>query len=130
MANVDNVTVRSKHCRECGICFAVNPADEIKKQVEIIVRETVNKLAGQNPKIPIGVSNRHIHISREILDRLYGKDYQLNKLRDLYQTGEFAAKETLTVIGPKMKAIENIRILGPIRNYTQVELSKTDGVYL
>ena len=80
-------------------------------------------------KIVCGISVRHIHLCREDLDTLFGKGYILNILRDLYNPG-YAAKETLTVVGPKLNAIQNVRILGPLRNKTQVELAKTNCIIL
>ena len=80
-------------------------------------------------KIVTGVSVRHIHLCREHLDTLFGKGYILNVLRELYNPG-YACKETATVVGPKLTAIQSIRILGPLRSKTQVELSKTDCIVL
>jgi putative phosphotransacetylase len=80
-------------------------------------------------KIVTGVSVRHIHLCREHLDILFGKGYILNVLRELYNPG-YACKETVTVVGPRLTAIQNIRILGPLRSKTQVELSKTDCIVL
>ncbi|MCL5774286.1 MAG: phosphate propanoyltransferase [Firmicutes bacterium] len=75
--------------------------------------------------IPVASSSRHCHLSREDLDVLFGKDYQLSKLRDLSQPGQFAASECVTVVGPK-GVKENVRILGPERKESQVEISITD----
>lgn len=80
--------------------------------------------------IPVGVSHRHVHIQREHLDQLYGRGYDLTIRNELTQPGEFAAKETITLVGPRLHALENVRILGPLRIETQVELAKTDAVYL
>jgi len=80
-------------------------------------------------KIVCGVSVRHVHLCREHLDILFGKGYELNVLRELYNPG-FASKETLTIVGPRLNAIQNVRILGPLRNNTQVELAKTDCIIL
>lgn len=75
--------------------------------------------------IPIGISNRHVHLRQEHLEALFGKGYQLNFLKDLTQPGQFAAKETVTLKGPK-GTMEKVRILGPVRKETQVEVSVTD----
>lgn len=79
--------------------------------------------------IPIGVSNRHFHIAQADLEILFGAGYQLTKLRDISQKGQFAGNETLTVIGPKGK-IEKVRIVGPTRGKTQLEISRSDAVLL
>lgn len=81
-------------------------------------------------KIPVGVSARHAHVSQVHLDVLYGKGHQLATLAPLYQPGAFAAEETLTVVGRRMRSIEGVRILGPARDYTQVELARTDAIRL
>ena len=80
----------------------------------------------ENFRIPIGVSNRHVHVSRADLDRLYGKDYALTHKSELGQPGQFAANETVTLQGPK-GTFEHVRILGPVRSQSQVEISKTDS---
>lgn len=83
----------------------------------------------ENFRIPIGVSNRHVHVSRADLDRLYGKDYALTHKSELGQPGQFAANETVTLQGPK-GTFEHVRILGPVRSQSQVEISKTDSFRL
>ena len=80
--------------------------------------------------IPVEVSNHHVHLTRDSLDILYGKDYELTKLRDLSQPGEFASNEQVNIVSANMKVIEKVRILGPLREYTQTELSITDGYFL
>ena len=77
--------------------------------------------------IPVGISNRHIHLARNEIDILFGKDYELTKLKDLSQKGEYACKETVTICGPK-GSIEKVRVLGPIRSKTQVEISIGDCI--
>lgn len=99
---------------------------------EIVVEElqgTSKKPQGDFP-IPVEVSNRHCHLTRETFEILYGKGKELTLLRELSQRGEFAAQETVTLVGPNMRAIEGVRILGPFRKFDQVELSFTDGFYL
>ena len=76
-------------------------------------------------EIPVGVSNRHIHLSQADLDSLFGEGYQLTKIKELSQPGQFACKEMVTICGPN-GAIEKIRVLGPVRNKTQVEILEGD----
>lgn len=84
-----------------------------------------------NPKrIPVGVSVRHVHVCREDMDKLFGPGYELTHLRELYQPNTHAENETVSLIGPKMRMLERVRILGPMRDRTQVELAKTDAVFL
>lgn len=85
-----------------------------------------NNVLGQ---VPVGVSNRHVHVSQASLERLFGSGYELQKVRDLSQPGQFAAAEMVTIVGPK-RSIENVRILGPARSLTQVEISRSDGFTL
>ena len=80
--------------------------------------------------IPVGISNRHIHLTREHVDILFGKGYELTKLKDLSQLGQYACKEQLTLVGPSMRAIEGVRVLGPERKQSQVEISRTDSLVL
>ncbi len=80
-------------------------------------------------RITIEVSARHVHLSKEDLYKLFGGGYELTKRNNLSQPGQFAACETVTLVGAKDK-IEKVRILGPVRNQTQVEISKTDGYKL
>lgn len=98
---------------------------------EAIYKEMKPKEESSNlSSIPVEVSNHHIHLTRNSLDILYGKDYELTKLRDLSQPGEFASNERVSIVGANMKVIEKVRILGPLREYTQAELSITDGYFL
>ncbi len=80
-------------------------------------------------EIKVGVSNRHIHLCKNDLEILFGKDYKLTKLKDLTQPGQFACNEIVTIKTEKNE-ISKVRIIGPIRNYTQVEISKTDSYVL
>src|SRR5512144_1734731 len=104
-----------------------------RAQVEEIVRQVVTaRLAGRTgrPRVQVHASARHMHVSREDLDRLFGPGYELTVDRPLPQPGNFAAKETVTLIGPRSRLISNLRILGPLRSRTQVELAFTDAVSL
>ena len=77
-------------------------------------------------KVPVGVSARHIHLTQQDVEKLFGEGYQLTKKKDL-MGGQFAANEQCTVVGLKLRAIENVRILGPVRKQSQVEISATDA---
>ena len=79
-------------------------------------------------KVKVGVSNRHVHLTLEDLNILFG-NIELTKRNDLNQPGQFAANEVVSIEGPK-SSIDNVRILGPVRKYTQVEVSKTDSYKL
>ena len=80
-------------------------------------------------KVLINLSNRHVHVSREDLDILYGKGHQLTKTKDLIQPGQFACEEGVSVVGPKGR-FDNVRILGPERPETQVEIMASDAFKL
>ncbi|HPU58730.1 MAG TPA: phosphate propanoyltransferase [Candidatus Avimonas sp.] len=85
---------------------------------------------GGEMDIPVGISNRHIHLTQEHVEILFGKGYQLTPMKDLSQPGQYACKETLTIVGPSMRPIENVRVLGPVRKASQVEISRTDSYVL
>lgn len=80
-------------------------------------------------KVPVGISARHIHVSQADLDVLYGEGYQLTVKKDLSQLGQFAANETVDLVTEK-SSFKNVRILGPVRNQTQVEIALTDALKL
>ena len=100
-------------------------------EVELITRMVLQTIenAKENEKrmtIPVGVSARHIHLTQEDVEKLFGAGYQLTKKKDL-MGGQFAANEQCTIVGLKLRAIENVRILGPVRKKSQVEISATDA---
>src|SRR5712671_5515697 len=106
--------------------------------VEHMVRQTVYQRLGKalprpaaapNPLV-VNVSARHCHLTPETVETLFGKGHQLTPWKALYQDGQFAAKETLTLIGPRSRVISNLRILGPCRTLNQVELAYTDAIAL
>ncbi len=100
-----------------------------KEKIREIVEEMIKNSIQKSKLVPIATSNRHIHLSPEHVERLFGRGYELTKLKDLSQPKQFAAKETVTLIGPKGK-IQNVRVLGPARGSTQVEVSLFDGFTL
>ena len=96
----------------------------IRAGVLLAVREKTGQLY-----VPVGISNRHVHLSSADLAALFGPGYQLTPIKPLTQPGQFASKETVTVVGPKGK-IEKMRVLGPVRGQTQIEISITDSFAL
>lgn len=104
------------------------------KTLEKAVLAAVNEIknadsASKDDYVKIGVSQRHIHLSREDLDILFGKGYELTPKKYLMGK-EYASNEVVTLVGPSLKAIENVRVLGPVRKNTQVEISRTDTFVL
>jgi putative phosphotransacetylase len=97
---------------------------------EIVTRRLATKVQPGAPTLAVHASARHIHLSREDLEKLFGPGRELTVDRPLYQEGNFAAQETVTLIGPRSRLISNLRILGPLRSRTQVELAFTDAVSL
>jgi len=81
-------------------------------------------------KLVVNISARHCHVTQEDLERLFGKGHRLRPHKWLYQDGFFAAEEAVTIIGPRHRMIPNLRILGPCRDHSQVELAFTDAVSL
>ncbi len=102
------------------------------KSVEEITKLVVSILEKQQTSgfaVPVGVSARHIHLTQEHVEVLFGKGYQLTKKKEL-MGGQFASNELVTIVGVKLRAIENVRVLGPVRSKSQVEISQTDAVKL
>ena len=100
--------------------------EKIEKAVSKIFAEYKKDVDGE---IKVGVSQRHIHLSREDLDTLFGKGYELTKKKTLMGR-EYASEECVTLVGPSLKSIEKVRVLGPVRKHTQVEISRTDTFVL
>ena len=90
-----------------------------------LLLEVLNDNKGGN-EIPVGISNRHIHLSQADLDALFGAGYELTKMKDLSQPGQYACEEKVDIVGPK-NTLKGIRVLGPARPETQVELALTDA---
>lgn len=102
--------------------------------IELITRMVIqainqNEKKGDGFMVPIGVSARHIHLTQEHVEALFGPGYQLTKKKEL-MGGQFASNEIVTIVGLKLRAIENVRILGPVRKASQVEVSATDAIKL
>ena len=103
--------------------------------VERIVRQVAQEYLGNGtrsaaPKLLVQASSRHMHVCREDMDILFGPGTELTIDRPLYQDGFYAAKEMVTIVGPRSRIISNLRILGPMRPQSQVELAFTDAIML
>jgi putative phosphotransacetylase len=111
------------------LSLPAEPAGETLSPEPALSRE--HGMAATNTlKIPVGVSVRHIHLCWKVLETLFGPGAELHPYREGYQVGEFAAQETVSLVGPKMRVLERVRILGPLRDRTQVELARTDAIFL
>ena len=122
---------------------ATAPFDLNRSVVEQLVRQALQQRLGSegrlirpashnggpNPLV-VNVSARHMHVCQADLEVLFGPGAKLTKLKDLYQQGEFASEQVVNIIGPRSRLIPSVRILGPIRDYTQIELSYTDGIFM
>lgn len=99
--------------------------DKYEAVIQLLMEAVKSDSGKDESQIPVGVSNRHVHLSQEDLDALFGKGYELTNMKELSQPGQYACKETVTVCGPK-GAIEKVRILGPVRKQTQIEVLAAD----
>jgi putative phosphotransacetylase len=103
----------------------------VEQIVRQVAREYLEKgRSGAAPLLTVQTSSRHMHVCREDMDVLFGAGAELTFDRPLYQEGNFAAKETVTIVGPRSRLISNLRILGPMRKQSQVELAFTDAITL
>ncbi len=105
-----------------------------RRHVEQIVREIVLRQLGRaaeyQPDLVVSVSARHVHLSDEDVEALFGAGHTLTAMKDLYQDGYYAAEEAVMVVGPRRRMLPSVRILGPTRPESQVELAFTDGISL
>jgi len=111
------------------------------QQAELITQQIIRELTARNAgfinvhpvsqalEIPVGISNRHVHLSREDMDALFGYGSTLTRMKAVKQPGQFAAEETVTLRGPKGE-LRKVRILGPLRSTTQIEISVSDSFAL
>lgn len=128
----------SNFCQECGACGVRSASSDQSQEafistiVDAVLRELQPNNAPVNKQleIPLGVSNHHIHLRESSFKTLFGDSAKPEIYRELYQTGEFALKQTCMIIGPKMRPIHDVRVLGPFRSYDQVEVSFTDAMQL
>ncbi len=105
-----------------------------QQTVEMITQMVLQTIRGMEEKsggfqVPVGVSARHIHLTQEHVEILFGAGYHLTRKKDL-MGGQYACNETVTIVGLKLRAIENVRVLGPVRKASQLEISATDAMKL
>lgn len=105
-----------------------------QQTVEMIAQMVLSTIGKMDEKtngyqVPVGVSARHIHLTQADVETLFGEGYQLTKKKEL-MGGQYACNETVTIVGLKLRAIENVRVLGPVRKASQVEISATDAMKL
>lgn len=115
-----------------------------RAQVEALVRKIVTRLASDSqsakraespigdgaPKLLVSISARHVHLTDEHVERLFGKGRTLTPGKMLYQDGFYAAEETVMIVGPRRRMLPQVRVLGPTRKFSQVELALTDAISL
>ena len=112
--------------------------DQVETLVRSILRQGLGPVDGRprpaaepyRPNLVVNISARHCHLTREHVEVLFGPGYHLTELRRLYQSTDFAANETVAVVGPRQRMIPGVRILGPCRKFSQVELAFTDAISL
>jgi len=107
-----------------------------RQNIERIVRDVVlgalngSSAPKQAPELVVSISARHLHLTDEHVETLFGPGRKLTVMKPLYQDGFFAAEETVMIVGPKRRMLPSVRVLGPTRNYSQVELAFTDAISL
>ncbi|WP_417745274.1 phosphate propanoyltransferase [Rosistilla oblonga] len=113
-------------------------------QIEALVRRAVRAIVNNDstsaaqppgwvdgkPNLRVSISARHVHLSDEHVETLFGPGATLTPMKDLYQDGFFAAEQTIMIIGPKKRMLPSVRVLGPTRPFSQVELAFTDSISL
>ena len=103
----------------------MDPKQDITEQIKDLVMKNLTEITENPYYVPVGISARHVHLTREAIDILFGKGYLLTKFKDLSQPGQFAANEKVMIEGKTGNRME-LRILGPERAYNQVELALSE----
>jgi propanediol utilization protein len=107
-----------------------------RDQVERLVRESLSRRfagstgGGHVPNLVVNISARHCHLNQDAVDILFGPGYKLSPMKKLYQDTDFAANETVSIVGPRQRLLPSVRILGPCRDFNQLELAFTDAISL
>ncbi|BDH47237.1 phosphate propanoyltransferase [Salmonella enterica subsp. enterica serovar Choleraesuis] len=102
---------------------------QLKAQIDALLGAGAKQSHTSSATIPVGISNRHVHLSQADVETLFGTGYRLTELKALRQPGQFAAEECVTVVGPK-GSLTRVRVLGPVRTRTQLEISRADAYAL
>lgn len=118
--------------------MSLAPTQPHRAEIEHVVRrllyQRLNRPMPKGVRAPrpllVNVSARHCHLTPQAVETLFGKGHTLTPMKWLYQDGQYAAKESVTLIGPRSRVISNLRILGPCRDLNQVELARTDAISL
>lgn len=97
---------------------------------EIVLAQAPTESCKREPKLVVSISARHLHLTDEHVEVLFGRGHKLTPMKNLYQDGFYAAEETVMVVGPKRRMLPSVRVLGPTRPHSQVELAFTDGISL
>lgn len=104
---------------------------DIERLVRSILAQRLDQPVESKPNpLVVNISARHVHLTDEHVERLFGPGRTLTPTKDLYQDGYYAAEETVAVVGPRRRMLPNVRVLGPCRGDSQVELAFTDGISL
>jgi len=110
--------------------MAVADTDLVRLIADRVLEILGQERAGDDAKrVPVGISGRHVHLSEQDAALLFGADHQFRPRNELYQTGQYAAEESVTLIGPR-NVIREVRVLLPFRDVTQAEVSRTDAIGL
>lgn len=107
----------------------MNSAELIEEITRLVVVELEHHnllQKGRKTEVPVSISARHLHLQQEHVELLFGVGYELSRFKEISQPGQFACNEKVTLKGPK-GTIENVRILGPLRKQSQIEISRTDA---
>lgn len=120
--------IHNRRSRVSLLVVATNELHAIAQHTAHLVQQR-DQTVGDGRTIPVAVSARHMHLTQESVEALFGEGYELTELRPLSQPGQFACNETVNLVGPK-RTIENVRVLGPARRLNQVEISRTDEFFL
>ena len=106
-----------------------NTIEKIVRQL-VYQQDNTSESSSTKPELRVSISARHIHLTDEHVEQLFGPGKTLTPEKDLYQDGFFAAAETVMVVGPRKRMLPTVRVLGPTRNFSQVELAYTDAISL